>query len=77
MIERRRAHGTCDCFMGTQCKINLTLCRPAESPPARPSAQPGMTPDQDRCHCGRAAACSHQAVKKKKENDSNFKKCNE
>lgn len=44
--------------------ISLTLCRPAESPPARPFAQPVRTPDPDRCHYGRAAAHSHQAMEK-------------
>lgn len=44
--------------------ISLTLCRPAESPPARPFAQPVRTPDPDRCHYGRAAAHSRQAVEK-------------
>ena len=46
--------------------ISLTPCHPAENPPARPFAQPGRTPDPDRCHCGRAAAYSHQAIRNNK-----------
>ena len=46
---------------------SLTLCHPAESPPARPFARPKRTPDPDRFHCGRAEVHSHQAMKRDKE----------
>lgn len=62
VVKRERLFG----IKGTW--VTLTLCRPAESPPARPFAQPARTPDPDRFHCGTAEVHSHQATGWQKQN---------
>ena len=51
--------------------VSLTLCRPAESLPARLSAPPRRTPGPDRFHCGTAAERSHLAGDETRERISN------